>query len=189
MVENLPVRHETRVQSLGWEVPLEKEMEIHSSILSWKIPWTEKPGGLHSLGCKESDMTEQLNTVLARLKVIGETILITFYVKAYLFFCLFILFMGFSRQEYWRLAICFSSGPQSVRTLHLHPSWVALHGMAHNFIELEGFFHVISLISFLWLWFSFCCPLMDKDNRLMETSWWERKMRKLVLFWSVGQAQ
>ena len=100
MVENLPVRHETRVQSLGWEVPLEKEMEIHSSILSWKIPWTEKPGGLHSLGCKESDMTERLNTVLARLKVIGETILITFYVKAYLFFCLFILFMGFSRQEY-----------------------------------------------------------------------------------------
>ena len=80
------MRHETRVQSLGWEVPLEKEMEIHSSILAWKIPWTEKPGGLHSLGCKESDMTERLNTVLARLKVIGETILITFYVKAYLFF-------------------------------------------------------------------------------------------------------
>jgi len=50
MVKNLPVREETRVQSLGWEVPLEKGMAIHSSILAWRIPWTEKPGGLQSVG-------------------------------------------------------------------------------------------------------------------------------------------
>ena len=50
MVNNLPVRQETRVQSLGWEVPLEKAMVIHSSILAWRIPWTEKPGGLQSMG-------------------------------------------------------------------------------------------------------------------------------------------
>ena len=52
---------ETRVQSLGWEDPLEKEMQTatHSSILAWEIPRTEEPGGLYSpWGCKESDTTE-----------------------------------------------------------------------------------------------------------------------------------
>ena len=48
-VKNLPVTQKTRVQSLGWEVPLEKGMAIHSSILAWRIPWTEEPGGLQSL--------------------------------------------------------------------------------------------------------------------------------------------
>ena len=43
---------ETWVQSLGWEDPLEKEMAAHSSILTWKIPWTEEPGGLQSMGLK-----------------------------------------------------------------------------------------------------------------------------------------
>ena len=41
---------ETLVQSLGWEDPLEKEMATHSSILAWKIPWTEQPAGLQSVG-------------------------------------------------------------------------------------------------------------------------------------------
>ena len=50
MVENLPAMQETRVRFLGWEVPLEKGMAIHSSILAWRIPWTEKPGGLQSVG-------------------------------------------------------------------------------------------------------------------------------------------
>ena len=45
-VNNLPAVQETCVQSLGGEDPLEEEMAIHSSILAWKIPWTEKPGGL-----------------------------------------------------------------------------------------------------------------------------------------------
>ena len=49
-VMNLPAMQETRDQSLGWEVPLEKGMAIHSSILGWRIPWTEKPGGLQSVG-------------------------------------------------------------------------------------------------------------------------------------------
>ena len=49
MVKNLPVMPETRAQSLGWKVPLEKGMAIHFSILAWKIPWTEKPGGLQSM--------------------------------------------------------------------------------------------------------------------------------------------
>ena len=50
MVKRLPTMWETRVQSLGWEDLLEKEMAIHSSMLPWKIPWMEKPGRLQSMG-------------------------------------------------------------------------------------------------------------------------------------------
>ena len=49
MVESLPAVRETQVQSLGQEDPLEKEVATHSSILAWRIPWTEKPGGLQSM--------------------------------------------------------------------------------------------------------------------------------------------
>ena len=49
-VKNLPVMQETQVQSLDWDDPLEKEMATHSSILTWRIPWTEEPGGLQSMG-------------------------------------------------------------------------------------------------------------------------------------------
>ena len=49
-LKRLPVMRETWVRSLGWEDPLEKEMETHSSILAWRIPWTEEPGGLQSMG-------------------------------------------------------------------------------------------------------------------------------------------
>ena len=50
MVKHLPAVRETQVQSLGWEDPLEEEMATHSSILAWKIPWTEEPGRLRSVG-------------------------------------------------------------------------------------------------------------------------------------------
>jgi len=50
MVKNMPAMWETRVQSLGWEDPLEKGMDSHSSILAWRILWTEEPGGLQSMG-------------------------------------------------------------------------------------------------------------------------------------------
>ena len=50
MVKRLPTMWETRVRSLGWDDPLEKEMATHSSILASKIPWTEKPGRLQSMG-------------------------------------------------------------------------------------------------------------------------------------------
>ena len=49
-VKNLPAIQETQVGSLGWEDPLEKGMATHSSVLAWKIPWTEEPGGLQSMG-------------------------------------------------------------------------------------------------------------------------------------------
>ena len=50
LVKNLPAVQETWVQFLGWEDPLEKKMATHSSILAWKIPWTEEPGRLQSMG-------------------------------------------------------------------------------------------------------------------------------------------
>ena len=50
MVKHLPTMWETRIWSLGWEDPLEKELATHSSILAWKIPWTEEPGRLESMG-------------------------------------------------------------------------------------------------------------------------------------------
>ena len=53
--------HETQIQLLGQEDPLEKEMATHSSILAWEIPWTEDVGGLQSMGSQELDTTERLN--------------------------------------------------------------------------------------------------------------------------------
>ena len=50
LVKNLPAMQETHVRSLGWEDPLEKGIVTHSSILSWRIPWTEEPGRLWSMG-------------------------------------------------------------------------------------------------------------------------------------------
>ena len=50
MVKHLPAMQETWVKYLGREDPLEKEMATHSSILTWRIPWTEEPGGLQSMG-------------------------------------------------------------------------------------------------------------------------------------------
>ena len=57
LVKNLPAVQETWVQFLGQEDALEKEMATHSSILAWRIPWTEEPGGLQSMGSQELDMT------------------------------------------------------------------------------------------------------------------------------------
>ena len=54
MVKNLPVMQETRIQSLGYKDPLEKGMATHSSILAWRIPWTEEPGGLAELQLSKS---------------------------------------------------------------------------------------------------------------------------------------
>ena len=54
MIENLPAVQETRVQSLVWEDHLENRMATHSSILAWKIPWTEAPDGLPSMGSQRA---------------------------------------------------------------------------------------------------------------------------------------
>ena len=72
MVKNSPLVQETWVQSLGGEDPLEKEMATHSSILAWKIPWTEEPRGLQSLGLKSwTRLRDQLHTRRVTLKDSG----------------------------------------------------------------------------------------------------------------------
>ena len=63
-VKCLPTMRETWVQSPGQEDPLEKEMATHSSTVAWVIPWTEEPGGLQSMDCKELHTTEQLHLLL-----------------------------------------------------------------------------------------------------------------------------
>ena len=74
-------------------------------------------------------------------------------------FCLFILFMEFSRQEYWS-GLPFPSPVDHILSelsTMTCPSWVAPHSMTHSFIELDkAVVHVIRLVSFLWLWFSVC---------------------------------
>ena len=59
MVKNLPAMQKTWVQSLGQEDPLQKGMATHSSVLAWRIPRTEEPGELESMGSQESDRTER----------------------------------------------------------------------------------------------------------------------------------
>ena len=69
IVKNLPAMEETQVQSLGQKDPLEEEMATHSSILAWRIPWTES-GGLQSMWFKESwSRLKQLSTI--KLEKVG----------------------------------------------------------------------------------------------------------------------
>ena len=66
MVKNLPVMRETQVRLLGWNDPLEKAKATHSSILAWRMPWTEESlAGYSPWSCKESDMTERLTLSLS----------------------------------------------------------------------------------------------------------------------------
>ena len=59
---------------LGWEYPLEKEMATHSSILAWKIPWTEEAGGLQSMESQRVGTTEQLTLLLTESKCFVNTV-------------------------------------------------------------------------------------------------------------------
>ena len=68
MVKNLPAMQETWFRSLGWEDPLEKGMATHSSILAWRIPWTEEPGRLQSMGSQRVRHYCVTNTFLAKSK-------------------------------------------------------------------------------------------------------------------------
>ena len=102
-------------------------------------------------------------------------------------FCFFMLFLGFSRQEYWR-GLPFPSPVGHIfseLSAMIRPSLLALHGIAHSFIELDK-------AVVMWSdWFVFCdCgfhsvfPLKEKDKGLLEASWWETDWGgKWVLFW------
>ena len=64
VVKNLQAIQEAWVQSLGWQDPLEKGVATHSSVLAWRIPWIEVPGGLQSMGSQEVSTTERLTKIL-----------------------------------------------------------------------------------------------------------------------------
>ena len=70
-LKRLPAMRDTWVRSLGWEDPLEKEMATHSSILAWRIPWTEEPGGLQSTGLQRVGHDWAISLSLS-LSFIGE---------------------------------------------------------------------------------------------------------------------
>ena len=72
-VKNLPALQETGIQSLGLEAPLEEGMATHSSILAWRISWTEKPSGLQSMVSKESDTTKRLTLPVTAEGLAGDT--------------------------------------------------------------------------------------------------------------------
>ena len=74
LVKNLPTVQETRVQSLGWEDPLEKGMAPGFSILAWRIPWTQAPERLQFMGSEELDLAEQLTLSLRGWKKINRFI-------------------------------------------------------------------------------------------------------------------
>ena len=99
-------------------------------------------------------------------------------------FCLYKLFMGLSRQECWS-GLPFPSPVDHVLSelsTKTHPSWVALYGMAHSFIELDkAVVHVIRLVSFCDCSFQSVCRLMLKDKRLIEASCGEYIMRNAGL--------
>ena len=107
--KNLPATQETqemRVRSLGQEDPLEEEIATHSSILAWKIPWTEEPGRLKSMGHKESDRTKRLSTVLIFL---GETVLKTV-MKIWKHYCDCLLAQDLKLPERWILNLYLVAG-------------------------------------------------------------------------------
>ena len=86
MVKCLPTMWEIQVQSLGWEVLLEKEMATHSSILAWKIPWTEKPGRLQSMGSQSRtqlrDFTHSLTHAISMMEH-SSTLQLKFHIFLY----------------------------------------------------------------------------------------------------------
>ena len=73
-VKSLPAMQETQIQSPGWEDPLEKGMATHSSILAWRIPWTENPGGLQSMGSQKWGMTNTFTFFTAQKKIQQDTV-------------------------------------------------------------------------------------------------------------------
>ena len=88
MIKNLPAVQETWIPFLGQEDLLEKGMATHFSIPAWRIPRTEEPGGLQSMGYKESDMTEQLTHIPICICIVNPTFLCGHIVCPQLYICI-----------------------------------------------------------------------------------------------------
>ena len=110
MVKHLPAIRETWVQSLDWEDPLEEKMATHSSILAWRIPWTEEPGGLSSMVSERVRQTEDACTrVKPGLLVCGHTLFLQQWSSAGAAFCICPLLQG-TTGNVWRLFWCHDWG-------------------------------------------------------------------------------
>ena len=103
IVMDLPAIQETQVWSLGQKDPLEKGMATHSSILAWRIPWTEEPGGLQFMGSLQYDMTEQL--ILSLSKVITMSIFLCnqkkYMIENSRIYILALVYLTYKMCEYW----------------------------------------------------------------------------------------
>ena len=144
---------------LTFQVPMQYCSLQHQTLLS--TPDTSTTGRCFCFGSASSPICLEM-FLLSPLPYWATTDLgSSYFSNIYIFFCLFILFMGFSRQECW-CDLLFPSPVGDLLSEHstmVHPSWVVLHGMAHSFIELDkAVIHVINLVSFLWLQLSFCLP-------------------------------
>ena len=109
-VKSLPVMQETWVRSLGGEDLLEKEVATHSSILAWKIPWTEEPGGLHSVGSQS--IRHDLAASSGSPSEVGACFVIFLYIYMYMEsrkMVLMNLFSGQQRRHRHREQTCESS--------------------------------------------------------------------------------
>ena len=122
-VKNLPAMQKTWVRSLGQEGPLEKEMATHSSILAWRIPWTEEPGSLQSMGLQGRKQLKWLSTTALQ-------------------YC-----VGFCHTSTWishRYTYVFSLTLQPSSHLSCNPTLLGCHGA----LDLRSFGHTIN---FHWL--------------------------------------
>ena len=143
---------------LTFQIPMRYCSLQHQTLLP--SPVTSTTGHCFSFGSVSSFF---LSGVISPL--ISNSILGTYQPEEFIFQCPislpFYTVHGFSRQEYWS-GLPFPSPMNHVLSelsTMTHPSWVALHGMAHSFIESDkAVVHVIRLVSFLWLWISFCLP-------------------------------
>ena len=100
-VKHLSTMRETWVQSLGWEDPLEKEMAIHSSTLAWKIPWTEEPGRLQSLGSQRGGHDWATSLSLSFFFACGPTFLFGLTQPHYSLMCGYVFPCLFISSRWW----------------------------------------------------------------------------------------
>ena len=119
-VKNLPAMLESQIQSLSGEDPLEKGMATHSSILAWRIPWTEEPGGLHSMG-SQRDTTEQLHYY---------SYLFLWYISDFHNRNYFLISEHFINLKINPYSLAFTpyspSSPQPLETMSCHTFWMSL---------------------------------------------------------------
>ena len=118
LIKNLPAVQETLVRSLVQEDPLEKEMATHSCILAWRIPWTEQPGGLQSMGSQESNTTLQLNHQATGIYCIAQGTILNILLKKKKRQCWYLLFQEALLQwKSWVVcpfsALCLPPGAQA----------------------------------------------------------------------------